>query len=185
MTSTRQCISSRKRQRGATAVEFGFCAIFFFTFIFGMIELSRALYLWNTMTEVTRRAARAAAHADFSSAATMTAVRQRAMFDSITLPMAGQITSNYLTIDYLQADRQSAVNPMPGSPTENLVNCTANPNAANCIRFVRVRLCQGGGSACSRVPYESLGGIEIFSPSTFKFPTFATITPAGSLGRMP
>ena len=48
---------------------FAILGVLFFTFVFGVIEVSRALYLWNTMTEVTRRAARAAAVSNFSSGA--------------------------------------------------------------------------------------------------------------------
>lgn len=173
-------------QRGATAVEFAYCAIFFFSFVFGMFELSRALYLWNTMTEVTRRAARAAAVSTFD-AASKDLVRHHAMFDSTRLPMAGDITEGHLAIDYLQSDGVTPVAAMPLCPTENLINCTANPNGPRCIRFVRVRLCLDGSGSCSQIPYTTMTGLENLIPGSFSFsfPRFTTIAPIGSLGRRP
>ena len=171
-------------QRGATAVEFAMCAMFFFTFVFGMIEMSRALYLWNTMTEVTRRAARAAAVSAFDYAS-KDLVRHHAMFDSTTLPLAGDITDAHLAIDYLQSDGATPVVAMPLCPTANLINCTANPNGPSCILFVRVRLCLDGAGSCSQIPYTTMTGLENFVPGTFSFPRFTTISPIGSLGRRP
>ena len=173
-------------QRGATAVEFAWCATLFFAFVFGMIELSRALYLWNTMTEVTRRAARTASVSAFD-APTKAQVQHQAMFDSDKLPMAGDITDQHLAIDYLQSDAVTPVAAMPLCPTANLINCTANPNGASCIRYVRVRLCLDGPGNCSRIPYTTMTGLENFLPSafSFSFPRFTTISPIGSLGRRP
>src|SRR4051812_15383650 len=50
-----------RREGGVYAVEFSLVALIFFVFVFGTIELSRAMYLFNTLQEVTRRAAAAAA----------------------------------------------------------------------------------------------------------------------------
>ncbi|MCC6070680.1 TadE family protein [Massilia sp. GCM10020059] len=173
-----------KAQRGATAVEFAGVAVFFFTYLFAMFELARALYLWNTMTEVTRRAARAAAVADFDDAAKQ-AIRRHAMFDTNRLPLAGDVTIEKLEIDYLQADGATPVTALPLCPTENLVNCTANPNGPSCIRFVRVRVCLDGPGSCSQVPYTTMSGLENFVPGSLSFPRFTTISPVGSLGRTP
>lgn len=171
-------------QRGVAAVEFAMVALFFFTFIFAMFELSRALYLWNTMTEVTRRAARAAAVSGFD-AASKDAVRRHAMFDSIKLPLAGDVTDAHLAIDYLQWDAATPATPMPVCPTANLINCMANPNGPSCVRFVRVRLCLDGPGSCSQVPYTTMTGLDSFAPGSLSFPRFTTISPVGSLGRSP
>ncbi|MBZ2206061.1 TadE family protein [Massilia soli] len=173
------------QQRGATAVEFVLCAMFvFFPLVFGMIELSRALYLWNTMTEVTRRAARAAAVSEFDTTS-KAAVQRYAMFGTDKLPLAGDITDAHVTIDYLQSDAATPVVAMPTCPTANLVNCTANPNGPSCIRFVRVRLCLDGAGSCSQIPYKSISGFHTFAPGRLSFPRFTTISPVGSLGRSP
>lgn len=173
------------RQGGATAVEFVLCAMFvFFPLAFGMIELSRALYLWNTMTEVTRRAARTAAVTEFDTN-TRAAVALQAMFNTNSLPLAGDITSAHLVIDYLQSDAATPVTAMPLCPTANMINCTANPNGPSCIRFVRVRLCVNGDGSCSQIPYKSITGFHTFAPGRLSFPRFTTISPVGSLGRSP
>lgn len=171
-------------QRGATAVEFSMVALFFFTYLFAMFEMSRALYLWNTMTEVTRRAARSGAIAGFD-AVSRDAIRRHAMFNAASLPMAGNITDANLAIDYLQGDGATPVSAMPVCATENLINCTANPNGPSCIRFVRVRLCLDGAGSCSQIPYTSITGLENFIPGAFSLPRFTTISPIGSLGRNP
>ena len=45
------------RQRGVAAVEFALVVIIFLTLLFGIIELARSMYVFNTLKEVTRRAA--------------------------------------------------------------------------------------------------------------------------------
>ena len=47
-----------KHQRGLTSVEFAIIGALFFTLLFGIIEVGRLLFTWNTLHEVTRRAAR-------------------------------------------------------------------------------------------------------------------------------
>ncbi|MGG7054682.1 TadE/TadG family type IV pilus assembly protein [Nitrosomonas sp. ANs5] len=52
------------RQRGAAAVEFALLAVLLFTLLFGVIEMSRVLFYWNTATEATRLGARLAVVCD-------------------------------------------------------------------------------------------------------------------------
>ena len=49
-----------KRQQGLATVEFSIIAVLFFILIFGVIEIGRAYFYLNTMTEATRRGARVA-----------------------------------------------------------------------------------------------------------------------------
>lgn len=49
------------KQRGTTSVEFAIIAAALFITLFGVIEISRAFYIWNTVGEMTRRGARVAA----------------------------------------------------------------------------------------------------------------------------
>jgi hypothetical protein len=51
----------RRRQAGAGLAELAISIALFLLVLFGVIEIARALYVWNTLTEVTRRAARVAA----------------------------------------------------------------------------------------------------------------------------
>lgn len=50
-----------KRQKGIYIVEFALVASLFFVLLFGVIEFGRALFIWNSLTEATRRGARLAA----------------------------------------------------------------------------------------------------------------------------
>ena len=51
---------NRRRQVGTTTVEFAVVGAVFFVLLFGMIEFSRAFFVWNTLNEATRRGARVA-----------------------------------------------------------------------------------------------------------------------------
>lgn len=173
-----------RKQRGVAAVEFGMLAMLFFTFVFGVIELARALYMWSSMVEVTRRAARSAAYSDFSSSADMAALRSRAIFEHVGgLPLRGDISASNLNIDYLNGSLVPVA--PPACPAQNYAICNTDPEAASCIRFVRVRLCtESSGAGCGRVDYVPIMG-NFFPGAALRYPTFATVTPAGSLGFTP
>lgn len=49
-----------RRQRGVAAVEFAIVAALFFSLLFGVMEMGRVLFYWNTATEATRLGARIA-----------------------------------------------------------------------------------------------------------------------------
>jgi len=67
----------RQRQGGVFAVEFAMLALLFLFFLFAMLELARAVYVWHMVHEITRRAAHDAAVTDFSNAGALQAVRAR------------------------------------------------------------------------------------------------------------
>lgn len=48
-----------RKATGVFAVELAIVVLVFFTIIFGVVELARLMYVFNTLQEVTRRAARA------------------------------------------------------------------------------------------------------------------------------
>jgi len=174
-------------QCGATAVEFSFAAMVFFTFVFGVIELARAMYMWSTMVEVTRRAARFASAANFAAPLALADVKHRAMFADLPggLPLRGDVSENNLLIDYLNGSL-APVDPMPACPEQNIINCNIDPEGDSCIRFVRVRLCvESSGASCSRVDYVPMVGAGFFPGGPLQFPTFATVTPVATLGRQP
>jgi TadE-like protein len=52
--------ATRLRQRGTATVEFALIASLIFSLLFGILEMSRILFYWNTATEVTRLGARLA-----------------------------------------------------------------------------------------------------------------------------
>ena len=180
------------RQGGVFAVEFSLVVIMFLSLIFTLLEVSRALYIWNTLQEVTRSAARAAATTDFSNAGAIDQLRRKAIFrnTSGTLAFGAPITEEHVVIDYLALENQSdgsmtqvpiPTGSLPGCPARNRLVCTADSGSSSCIRFVRVRICQPG-SNCAPVPYETI--IPMVSlPVTL--PLSTTIVKAESLGYSP
>lgn len=182
---------ARTAQAGVFAVEFALVAVLFFSVIFSVMELARFLYLWNTLQEVTRRAASAAAATDFSNPAAKDLVRQRAIFRASagTLSLGEPITDQHIRIDYMAlvpgpgGSTMTAIAALPGCPARNRLKCTANPNDASCIRFVRVRVCDPGDtSVCNAVHYQSLVSL-INLP--IDLPRSTTIVKAESLGYTP
>ena len=184
---------SQQRQGGVFAVEFAMLALLFFLFVFAMLEVARAVYVWNMVHEITRRAARAAAVTDFSSAAALQAVREHAVLRSGpgALPLGGGISDAYVRIDYLSLASGTPaalpVNALPGCPQRNRSNCLDDPHGASCIRFVRARLCvPGGGARCESVPYRPmlplLGMVFPSGAGAVRLPNGATAVVAESLG---
>jgi hypothetical protein len=179
-----------KKQRGGASVEFALLAIIFLSFLFGVLEIARAIYLFNILPEVTRRAGTLAANSRFDTS-TLAAIRKEALFPDRNgnLLFGAPITPAHLRIDYLSIARDSvtgAVTPqsisiMPACPTKNRANCLANPYDASCIRLVRVRICQpGDGDTCTQVPYKMQ--FPFVDLSRLRLPRSETIVPANTLG---
>lgn len=194
-------VTARKRsvpaspasQAGAYIMELALVAVIFFTLLFGVIELARALFLWNTVQEVVRRAAREASVTDFSNPGAMALVRQRAVFRDTPgkLLLGAPVTDDYVRIDYMALEVVSPTKmkqvdipkgSLPACPARNLVNCTANPHGPNCIRLVRVRICTPGDAECKPVPYQPLVGI---APMPLTLPVAESVVRAESLGYEP
>ena len=180
----------RHARRGALTVEFGVIAMLFFSLLFAVMEVARAMYLLATLQEVTRRAAALAAVSDFSNPAVMDQVRQSALLRSGpgTLMMGQPVTDAHLRIDYLALLRDGggelALTPiasgsLPACPARARLNCIADPNGASCIRFVRVRLCAPNGNNCDAVNYQPI--MPLFGIAG-ALPAATTIARAESLG---
>lgn len=182
-----------KNQRGAAAVEFALLAIIFFSLVFGILELARVIYMFNILQEVTRRAGTMAANADFDTA-TQDTIRSKALFSDRNgnLIFGAPVTPAHVKIEYLSMSRDGStgavapqpITSLPPSATQNYANCVANPYDANCIRLVRVRICQpGGGDGCTPVPYQMQ--FPFIDLSELSLPRAETIVPALTLGRRP
>jgi hypothetical protein len=179
-----------KRQQGGAAVEFALVVLFFLTLIFGVIELARAMYICNTLQEVTRRAAALATNTDFSDGPAMQRVRERAIFRDSPgfLMFAEPITDAQVNIDYMAITRDGAslaatpIPPgsLPADPARNHEICMSDPHDAGCIRLVRVRICRTGGAQCEPVPYQTIVSLVAIP---FPLPESTTITNAETLGR--
>ncbi|MDC8760495.1 TadE/TadG family type IV pilus assembly protein [Janthinobacterium fluminis] len=185
-------------QRGLLSVEFALLLALFLGVAYLLGEAARAMYLAVTVQDMTRRAARAAAAADFSDPAAMLAVRQQALLAGAggRLILGGAIDASYLRIDYLSLDAANAMQPivaaqLPACPMANLLACGNNPHGAGCIRFVRARLCLpgGGDAACDAVPYQPLlpllPALFQYSPAAVAMGRATTVVPAATLGHLP
>lgn len=188
MAPTRR--AGRFTQRGSVAVEFSLMAIVFFTFIFGIMELARVIYMYNTLAEVTRTAARAVSNIDFHDTAALNRALQHAIFRSTPgeLVIGKPITDQNIRIDYMYLDKQSdgriqmkqiATTSLPACPAQNRHNCLENPYSSSCIRLVRVRVCTTGSDACDRVPYQAIFPLV---PLNLSLPNSTTIVSAETLG---
>jgi hypothetical protein len=184
-------LSTARSQRGATTVEFAIIAGLFLLLVFGAMELARLMFVFNTLEEVTRRAAAKAAVTSFRDSAALARIRADAVFRTSpgTLMLASPVTDAHVRIDYLAQTSTAPGNltmqaipaaSLPTCPARNRQICMANPNDAQCIRFVRVRICQpGGGDSCGTVMYQPiLPLIELLLP----LPSATTIVPAETLG---
>jgi hypothetical protein len=171
-------------QHGTASVEFAVVGIVLFLFIFGVMEISRALFLWSTMTEVASRAVRAAAMTDFNDAAGKDQLRQHAMFLSASgdkLILTSNIGYDYLKIDYLSPDAVNPVASMPANPADNTALCLNKPNDTGCVRYVRVRLCMPNTN-CTPVPYVPMLSLPGMAAFNINMPVFTAISPVETLG---
>ena len=175
------------KQQGVAAVEFAVVVLIFLMLFFGIVELARAMYIVNTLQEVTRRAAALAVNTDFSDATAMANLRQRAVLRNSPglLVFADPVSDQHVKIDYLHIPLNATVPlsiaTLPATPQENRVNCATNPNAENCIRLVRARIClpDSDSGTCEPVPYKTLVSLVPFSFALSRATTVATVETLG------
>lgn len=139
--------SRLRRARGIATVEFAMVSVIFFLLIFAAFEFARMLYVFNTLQEVTRRAAREMTVRWIDDEA---AAKNLALFGGAALPGGAEVTASNIVIEYLAADG-SAVTSFPSSPGDNLSACGDAARVASCIYSVRVSI-----SNVSYVPMTSL-----------------------------
>lgn len=192
-TSSFALIRPKTAQRGVAAVEFALVAMPFILLMFGVMEFGRLLYLWNTVQEVTRNAARQAVVTDFTNTTAIAAIKRSAVFRTTDgpLPAAAELTNARVNIRYLNA-AGDLPSPMPLSPGDNISACLDSERVAECIRFVEV--CVSVGNTCQ--PDQSISFIpmiSLFSQSGtyssdltgLKIPMSTVRMPAESLGFQP
>lgn len=186
--STRRPPVRRRRARGATTVEFALASVLFCVLMFGLVEFARVLFLLNTVQEVTRRAARAAAVADFSDPAALAQLRRAAVFSDTDgkLMLGGDIGHDHVRIEYLRGDGVTplAAGLMPPCPPLNVRNCARDPDGADCIRFVRASLCRPAAGPCQPAAIQAM--LPGLLPGlALNLPTAATVVRAEALGYRP
>lgn len=124
------------QQRGAAAVEFAIIAMLLFTLLFGIIEFGRLFYVFNTVQEVTRRAAREAV-VSCVDATSQNTLKRLALFGGTSLPAGAEITDAKINITYLNASYVATTT--PSCPAGNLSACLLEP-PTNCVAFVQVSI---------------------------------------------
>ena len=176
--------SNKTGQRGVAAVEVALVAIPFFLMLLGGIEFGRLMYLWNTVQEVTRNAARQAVVTDFSNPAALSAIRNSAVFrtDAGSLPAASEVSDRMISIKYIQFDRVTEVTSKPSDPGQNISECLAG--TTKCIRYVQVSIQDCTGSSCVPVSFQPMLGMFSFL-GTLTVPVSTVLMPAESLGFTP
>lgn len=155
----------KKRQQGLTTVEAAIGAALMLVILFGIIEISRLVFVWNYLDEVTRRGARVAAVCPFDHPA----IRKAAIFSTpggdSDSPHVGRLTTSDVDIEYLDATG--------GDP---FTHATLTPIQATA--FVRVSI-NGVSGNNLQIP------LLLFKKVTLNAPTFTTILPSESLGFNP
>lgn len=144
-----------KYQRGITTVEFALVGALALTVLFGVIEIGRALFVWNTLSEATRRGARLAAVCPMNHPAIARVAILSNPGGPDDSPVVGNLGTANVTVSYLDAD---------GTPTASF----------SAIKYVRVAI----------VGYAHTLLIPFIMP-TITAPPFSTTLPRESLGYMP
>ena len=182
------------RQSGVAAAEFGILAVLFFTMVLAVIELARVMFVLNTLYEVTRHAADAAAFANHRDTNALDRIRQRAVFrDSPgNLIISAPVSDESVRISYQALLRASdgsmtmqeiPTGSLPICPRDNREICLADPNASNCIRFVSASICDEADPVeCTHVVYRPFLPLIDFP---IRLPKATTIRAVESFGSMP
>lgn len=191
MKITRKCVSG---QGGVFAVEFALILALLLILVFSVMELARAMYIFNTLQEATRRGVSAAVNTNFRSEAALDQVRQQAIFRTSAgqLTLGAPITDKHIRIDYLSLVKDAGgsltmtaipAGSLSSCPARNRLICMSDPNDPTCVRFVRVRVCDpADASACNGVTYKPLVPLVDLP---IKMPRFTAIATAESLGFTP
>jgi len=181
--------SPRRKRRylvaraGTTSVEFALLSLIFFTFVLGIMEVARLLFVYNTLQEVTRRAAETAVNVYPTDTTAIDKLKQQAIFRNSpgALVLAAPVTDQNIRIDYLAYDLSViAQSAWPSNAAANRMTCSANPHASNCIRFVRVQVCDSGqADACTPVTTRTFIPLV---PLSVRYHRATTIATAETLG---
>lgn len=133
-------VSLACRQRGVAAVEFAIVGALLFILLFGILEFGRLFYMFNTVQEVTRRAAREAVVRWVDNSSTSPA-KTLALFGGTAMPAGAEITVDNIDIEYLGADGLEITSGnLPPGPGENISACLNPGGTYDCIAFVRVSI---------------------------------------------
>ena len=92
---------NKHKQKGAETVEFAMIALLFFAILFAIIEFSRALFVWNALTEATRRGARMAVICPVGSTIPGQVAIFKHAITGLGEPIIARLTPDMVTVSYL------------------------------------------------------------------------------------
>lgn len=144
-----------KREQGLFTVEFAIIATALFMVLFAVIELSRIIWVWNTIDEATRRGARLAAVCPINHPAVPEVTVFAQPGGGPDSPILGGLSTANVNVQYLDQD---------GDPDTDYED----------IRFVRVSI--NNYSITPMIPFVN---------TVFTLPPFTTTLPSESLGLIP
>lgn len=146
-----------QQQRGHATVEFALIGAVFFVLLFGVFELGRILFLWNTLTEATRRGVRTAIICPVGHPA----IKNSALFnkENNNNSILSDMSSDDFKLEYLDS-------------SGSVINAPANNFML--IRYVRFSVQPAGDSTIKTL----IPGISRF----ISLPTFSAILPTESMG---
>ncbi|TRW89690.1 TadE/TadG family type IV pilus assembly protein [Candidatus Methylobacter oryzae] len=150
----------RNQQKGLYIVEFALVASLFFVLLFGVIEFARALFVWNTLTEATRRGARLAVVCPVDHASIANVTVFNAPGSAGASPIVPGLNSSNVVTEYL--DQTGAVTAI-----------------FNDIRYARVRIVGFQHTLLIPALLPGLPSMQLTAPQ------FETILPRESLGAVP
>jgi len=144
--------TGKHKQSGVYSIEFAIVGTLFFIVLFAVLEIGRLFFVWNVLTEASRRGARLATVCDFNQAgvAAFDDMVTAALFDNIQL--VPNLNAANLRIQYLRLN---------GAPAADFSS----------IRLVRAEI----------INYQHQLLIPGFT-FTINSPSFATTLPRESLG---
>jgi Flp pilus assembly protein TadG len=155
---------NKHEQKGAETVEFAMIALLFFAVLFAIIEFSRAMFVWNALSEATRRGARMAVICPYQSPVPDNSpIKQVALFGDkggtlTTSPIIADLTPGMVNVRYLN---------LGGAVESN----------QSLIRFTEVSIT--GYTHTLLIPLIPLWGRSVSAPE------FKATLPTESLGAVP
>ena len=101
------------RQKGTTTVEFAIIGLLFFVILFAIVEVGRALFVWNALADITRRAARIGAVCPPNDAGVIRAAIYNAVGDGGSSSLISGLNPEDVRVRYLTSTM--AVEPNPAT----------------------------------------------------------------------
>lgn len=161
-----------RQQRGAALVELALVASAFLLLLVTVLEVGRIMFVYNSLQEVARRAAREAT-LHWVTSTDQATVKSLALFGGTALPGGPEITSASITIEYLKANGDT-VTSFPSDASDNLSACSDATRTDNCVYSVRVSI-----TNARYTPLLSLFGSSV---AYFTLPSTSVTMHAESMG---